>query len=146
MATPNILSTSTLSGDKVINNTGQDLGDIKDFMVDLDNGRIVYAVLSFGGFLGMGDKLFAIPFDALEVDTQRECFKLDVNKEILENAPGFDEDNWPTHPNYDFVDRVYTHYGYEPYSTLRANWAETYGPETERAVNRQSVLENTTLN
>ncbi|HMB91940.1 MAG TPA: PRC-barrel domain-containing protein [Rhodothermales bacterium] len=146
MTTPNILSTSTLSGDKVINNTGQDLGDIKDFMVDLDNGRIVYAVLSFGGFLGMGDKLFAIPFDALEVDLQRECFKLDVNKEILENAPGFDEDNWPTHPNYEFIDKVYTHYGYEPYSTLRANWGETYGPTPERTANRQSVLENTTLN
>jgi sporulation protein YlmC with PRC-barrel domain len=146
MNNPKILSTSTISGKKVINNTGQDLGDIKDFMIDTETGQIVYAVLSFGGFFGMGDKLFAIPFNALELDMQKERFKLDVNKEMLENAPGFDEDNWPSHPNYEFIDKVYTHYGYEPYSTLRANWAETYGPSTERKVNRQSVLENTTLN
>ena len=115
----NILSTSTLSGDSVVNPQGKDLGDIKDFMVDVDTGEIVYAVLSFGGFLGVGDKLFAIPFEALQLDADNHRFMLDVDKEQLENAPGFDKNNWPGTPNNDFIDRVYTHYGYEPYTRRR---------------------------
>lgn len=123
---PNILSTSTLSGDSVVNTEGKDLGHIKDFMVDLDTGRIVYAVLSFGGFLGMGDKYFALPWDEFRVDTDRRRFVLDVNKERLKDAPGFDKNNWPGHDDTDFVDRVYTHYGYEPYSTTRESHLETF--------------------
>ena len=113
---PNVLSTSTLAGDTVVNMKGEDLGDIKDFMVDIDSGRIAYAVLSFGGFLGIGDKLFAIPFEALQLDPNKERFRLDITKDQLENAPGFDKDDWPSRPDYQFIDRVYTHYGYEPYS------------------------------
>ena len=64
----NVLSASTLIGNKVYNLEGEKLGDIKDVMLDVDLGRIAYAVLSFGGFLGMGDKLFAIPFEAFRVD------------------------------------------------------------------------------
>ncbi|HMB91938.1 MAG TPA: PRC-barrel domain-containing protein [Rhodothermales bacterium] len=115
MSYPQILSTSTLSGDSVRNPQGENLGEIKDFMVDLDNGRIVYAVLSFGGFLGMGDKLFALPWDALRVDTAEHCFVVDVSKDLLEDAPGFDHDNWPSQPDREFINRVYTHYGYDPY-------------------------------
>jgi sporulation protein YlmC with PRC-barrel domain len=59
--TPLMLSTSSLSGDNVVSPEGESLGEIKDFMVDMDEGRIAYAVLSFGGILGFGDKLFAIP-------------------------------------------------------------------------------------
>jgi hypothetical protein len=59
-------------------------------MIDLENGRIAYAVLSFGGFLGMGDKLFAIPWNTLTVDTVEKRFVLDVDKKKLELAPGFD--------------------------------------------------------
>lgn len=112
---PLVLSTSTLSGDTVRNPQGEDLGHVKDFMIDLDSGSIAYAVLSFGGFLGMGDKLFAVPFEALTVDTERECFVLDINKERLKDAPGFNKDNWPSSPNRDFINQVYTHYGYDPF-------------------------------
>ena len=115
----NILSTSTLSGDNVVNPQGENLGDIKDFMVDTDTGEIVYTVLSFGGFLGMGDKLFAVPFEALQLDTKNHRFVLDISKEQLEDAPGFDKNNWPSTPNNEFIDRVYTHYGYEPYTERR---------------------------
>jgi sporulation protein YlmC with PRC-barrel domain len=113
---PLVLSTSSLSGDSVVNPEGEDLGDIKDFMIDMDEGSIAYAVLSFGGILGFGDKLFAIPWDSLSIDTDNERFVLDVSKEQLENAPGFDENNWPKRPTAEFVDSVYTHYGFEPYS------------------------------
>ena len=117
----NILSTSTLTGDHVRNTEGKDLGKIEDFMVDVNSGRIAYAVLSFGGFMGFGDKLFAIPMDALSLDTDAEKFVLDVNKQQLEDAPGFDKDNWPKHPDSKFIDSVYTHYGYSPYSTRQTS-------------------------
>src|ERR1019366_5018246 len=68
---PNVLAADTLTGDKVVNRQKEDLGKIEHLMIDLANGRIAYAVLSFGGFLGMGDKLFAIPWSALKVDTAR---------------------------------------------------------------------------
>ena len=61
---PDFLSTDSIKGDKVVNPAGEDLGKIEELMIDLENGRVAYAVLSFGGFLGMGDKLFAIPWRA----------------------------------------------------------------------------------
>jgi sporulation protein YlmC with PRC-barrel domain len=110
-----VLQASKLTGDTVRNPQGENLGDIKDFMIDLENGNIVYAVLSFGGFLGMGDKLFAIPWDSLRIDAERDTFILDVSRAQLDNAPGFDRNNWPERPDMSFVNRVYTHYGYDPY-------------------------------
>ena len=89
------LSASTLIGDPVRNSEDQDLGKNEDFMIDLDTGCIVYAVLSFGGFLGFADKLFAIPWVSMRVDREAECFRLDIDQETLEKAPGFDKDHWP---------------------------------------------------
>jgi sporulation protein YlmC with PRC-barrel domain len=113
--TPNLLSATTMLGDNVLNAEGENLGEIEEFMIDLDDGRVAYAVLSFGGFLGLGDKLFAIPWEALIVDTDQEAFVLDIEKEELENAPGFDKDHWPQAPENDWLVEVYTYYGYEPY-------------------------------
>lgn len=90
-----VLSASSLMNEPVKDAQGNDIGKVKDYMLDLERGCIEYAVLSFGGFLGMGDKLFAIPFNSMTLDTERKCFVLDTTKEQLENAPGFDEDNWP---------------------------------------------------
>lgn len=104
-----ILSSSSMSGDKVVNRNGEDLGEIRDLMIDLESGQVVYVVLEFGGFLGMGSKLFAVP---LSPDHQ---FIFDQSKEKLENAPGFDKNNWP-----DFSDRmwgtdIHAYYGVSPY-------------------------------
>jgi len=111
-----ILSSSSLTGDKVVNLEGEDLGTVTDFMIDTDNGRVVYAVLSFGGFLGMGDKLFAIPLESLRLDTENKRFMLDITKERLENAPGFDKDNWPRSTDRSYVDEVYSYHGHGSYS------------------------------
>ena len=111
-----ILSTSTLTKDSVVNAKGEDLGTIKDFVIDTNNGRVAYAVLSFGGLWGLGDKLFAVPMDALTVDTTNERFMTNLRKDQLESAPGFDQNNWPSMSNPTFIDSLYTHYGYEPYS------------------------------
>jgi sporulation protein YlmC with PRC-barrel domain len=114
---PRVLSATTMLGDKVRNLAGDTLGDVKELMIDLDTGRIAYAVLSFGGFLGMGNKLFAIPWEALTLDTDEHAFILDVDTETLENAPGFDKDNWPDNAMYEagWLLDVYDYYGYAPY-------------------------------
>lgn len=107
------LSASTLIGDPVLNTAGDDLGKLEDLMIDLDTGCIVYAVLSFGGFLGMGDKLFAIPWASLRVDLEEECLRMDIDQETLEKAPGFDKDNWPEPKDFGIVTTVYKFYGVE---------------------------------
>ena len=110
------LSATTLINDPVLNSDGEELGKIEDFMIDLETGCIVYAVLSFGGFLGMGDKLFAVPWVSLQVDQEEECFRFDVDKETLEEAPGFDADDWPNPQDVTIVTAVYEFYGVEnPY-------------------------------
>lgn len=90
-----ILGASTLTKDSVRDRKHEEVGSIKELMIDVPSGRIAYAVLSVGGFLGMGDKLFAIPWESLDLDEDRKCFILDVDKSRLENAPGFDKSNWP---------------------------------------------------
>ena len=110
-----ILSASTISSDKVVNRKGEDLGDIKDLMIDLSNGRVAYAVLEFGGFLGMGSKLFAVPLSAMELDTVNKRFIFDQSKETLENAPGFDKDTWPNFADRTWGASVHSHYGVQPY-------------------------------
>ena len=113
--TTTVLSASTISGDGVKNRKGEDLGTIKDLMIDTGSGRVAYAVLSFGGFLGMGDKLFAVPFKALDLDTTNKCFQLDVDKERLENAHGFDPNNWPDLADQSWQSDVHGVYGVDPY-------------------------------
>lgn len=105
------MSSSSLTGDKVYNTMNEDLGKIEDIMIDVESGRVSYAVLSFGGFLGLGDKLFAIPWTALRLDEERKCFVLDVDKKTLESAPGFDKDHWPDLSSADYQQSVYSHYG-----------------------------------
>lgn len=109
------LSATTLNGTKVVNLQGKDVGNIEDMMIDLDTGHISYAVLSFGGILGIGNKLFAVPFESLTIDQDNERFILDVNKDRLKDAPGFDKDNWPQTSNRDFQTEVYTYYSVTPY-------------------------------
>lgn len=91
------LSATSLIGDDVKNASGDDLGKIEDLMIDTDTGRVAYAVVSFGGFLGVGNKLFAVPIEAMAVDREEHALILHESKERLENAPGFDKDNWPDH-------------------------------------------------
>ena len=110
-----LLSSTTICGDKVVDPAGEKLGDIKDLMIDCDNGRVTYAVLEFGGFLGMGTKLFAVPLEALRLDAGNKRFILDADKDRLEDAPGFDKDHWPDFADPAFADRVHAYYGTTPH-------------------------------
>ncbi len=112
---PRVLAADTLTGDKVVNLQNEDLGKIEHLMIDLGTGRIAYAVLSFGGFLGMGDKLFAIPWSALTVDTLEKRFILRVDKELLKRAPGFDKEKWPNMADRAWGTQVFKYYGAKPY-------------------------------
>ena len=110
-----VLSASTLAGDHVRNPEGEDLGKVEEIMLDVATGRVAYAVLSFGGFLGMGSKLFALPWEALTLDEDNHEFVLNVSKQKLENAPGFDKDNWPDMADTTWGSEVFTYYGATPY-------------------------------
>jgi sporulation protein YlmC with PRC-barrel domain len=112
---PQVLSATTIIGDKVVNPQGEHLGEIKELMIDLELGRVAYAVLSFGGVLGMGEKLFAVPFQALQLRPDRHEFVLNVDKEKLKKAPGFDKNNWPSTADRTWGAQIHRYYGYEPY-------------------------------
>jgi len=83
----------------VTNTTGDKLGNIKELVIDPQNGQVVYAVVSFGGVLGVGDKLFAIPWKALTWTRDKKVYTLNIDKATLKNAPGFDKKHWPDSSN-----------------------------------------------
>ncbi|HXJ41061.1 MAG TPA: PRC-barrel domain-containing protein [Bryobacteraceae bacterium] len=125
-----VLAASTLAGDNVQNTAGEDLGKVDELMIDILSGRVAYAVVSFGGVLRMGNKLFAVPWSALTVDEDKKCFILNADKRTLENAPGFDKDNWPDMADTTWSGEVYRHYGATPY------WEEYDKPKTLRGGDR----------
>jgi sporulation protein YlmC with PRC-barrel domain len=106
-----VLSASTLCSDDVYNTKGEKLGSIKEIMLDIGSGKVCYAVLSFGGFLSLGEKLFAVPWSALTVDTENRRLVLDTDEERLKNAPGFDTNNWPNMADSTWEKSVHAYYG-----------------------------------
>jgi sporulation protein YlmC with PRC-barrel domain len=94
-----VLKASELIGMKVQGSDGKNLGKIRDLVIAPD-GAVRYAVLDFGGFLGIGDKYFAVPWDALQRTQNGKTIALDTTKRDLKKAPGFDKKHWP-----DFSDR-----------------------------------------
>lgn len=121
---PEVMDAKTLTGDAVVNSAGESLGKIEAIMLDVSSGRIAYAVLSFGGFLGMGTKLFALPWAVLTLDAAEKRFILDASKEKLENADGFDKDHWPSMADSAWATRIHTYYNVPPY------WHREF-PETD---------------
>ncbi|WP_426191190.1 PRC-barrel domain-containing protein [Massilia sp. DWR3-1-1] len=108
---PRLMGADTLIGDDVLNRMGENLGDIKEIMIDMQSGKVAYAVLSFGGLLGIGEKLFAVPWQALQLDTANKCFTLDVSKDQLKGAPGFDPAAWPDMEDVQWQNDVSAFYG-----------------------------------
>ncbi|MEH0167079.1 PRC-barrel domain-containing protein [Roseateles sp. MS17] len=108
---PHLMGANTLIGNEVYNKDAENLGDIKEIMLDMRNGRVSYAVLSFGGVLGLGEKLFAVPWSALRLDTVRKCFVLHVSKDRLRTAPGFDKNKWPDMADREWEMGIHAYYG-----------------------------------
>lgn len=113
---PELMGANTLIGNDVYNQKDENLGDIKEIMLDVRSGRVSYAVLSFGGFLGMGEKLFAVPWTALSLDTVNKRFVLNVEKDRLKSAPGFDKDQWPNMADSSWAQSIHDYYGTKPYA------------------------------
>lgn len=107
---PEIVKGSKIIGKAVQTMAGKEIGEIKDLAIDELDGQVRYAVLSFGGTLGLGEKYFAIPWDALQLSDDKKHFAIPVTEKELEKAPGFDKSNWP-----DFADPVYYATIYEFY-------------------------------
>lgn len=110
-----MFSLDDLKGVTVRNTEGEDLGKLEDIVVDGTSGRVAYGVLSFGGFLGMGGKHFAIPWQALQSGATPEYVVLDVPKDRLKEAPGFDKDDRPVYADQTWGTEIHSYYGYEPY-------------------------------
>jgi sporulation protein YlmC with PRC-barrel domain len=91
----NAFRVDKITGSKVINLEGENVGTIDNLVIDIDTGNIVYAVLEFGGFMGFGDKLFAVPWQSLTAVPAEGIFILDQSRAKLAKAPGFDKNKWP---------------------------------------------------
>ena len=117
---PRLMGADTLIGNDVYNRQDERLGDIKEIMLDVPTGRVCYAVLSFGGVLGLGEKLFAVPWAALTLDTTSKRFVIDVTRERLESAPGFDKQQWPDMADASWERGVHDYYGTKPFASQHA--------------------------
>lgn len=122
---PTIVKGSDAVGMDVHNAKNENLGDIEDLMIDVNSGRVGYAVLSFGGVLGIGDKLFAVPWQALSLHPDKKMFVLNLEKDRLKTAPGFDKKNWPDMTDLAWSKDVHTFYGSDP------NWIYGYSGGTD---------------
>lgn len=112
---PWVMGATTLVGDKVYDADDEYLGTIEEIMLDTVGGRIAYAVLSFGGVFGLGSKLFAIPWNALELDAENKHFVLRLAKKQLDKAPGFDKDHWPAMADSTWAYAIHEFYETKPY-------------------------------
>jgi sporulation protein YlmC with PRC-barrel domain len=112
---PEVMAADTLEGNKVVTSDGENVGKISDVMLDVRSGRIAYAVLSEGGFLGMGTNLHAIPWSALTLDTDEKCFRVDIAAQQLKDDPGFDKDHWPSMADPAWGAQVHQYYKRQPY-------------------------------
>lgn len=106
-----ILSSDSLAGDPIKNRDGEKIADVKDMMIDLRTGRVAYIVVAYGGIMGLGDKFFAVPWSAVNVDQQDHSLIIDLDEEVLKKAPGFDKDVWPDFSSADWNRQIHEHYG-----------------------------------
>lgn len=125
-----VLRSSDITGMTVKNAENEDLGEINDVVIDVTTGDVHYLAVSYGGFLGLGDKLFAVPVDAFRVtrgeDADEYFLTLPVDEQTLKSAPGFDQDQWPNFADKSWGDKINTHY--EKY---RHHLQEQGGPDVD---------------
>ena len=106
------LTATSIIGDKVENPERENLGVIDNLMINIHTGNIEYVVLEYGSFLGVGGKLFAIPFSELSIAPGRRVFVLNRSKEYLKQSPGFDKDHWPDTNDHGYYGDVNAYWGY----------------------------------
>src|SRR5688572_18639655 len=106
-----VRATTDIIGKDVVNLAGENVGQIEELIIDAQSARVTYAIMSFGGFLGLGDKLFAVPWVSLSYDPANVQFVMKVDKDLLKNAPGFDKNSWPDLSDPTRQSEIYGYYG-----------------------------------
>ena len=104
-----------MTGYLVRSHENEDLGTIEEFRIDASTGSIAYAVLCFGGLLGFGGKLFAIPWYLLRLNAEDRVLVLDADRTMLETAPAFEQEDWPDFADESWGRAIHDHFGREPY-------------------------------
>ncbi|MDZ4850240.1 MAG: PRC-barrel domain-containing protein [Pirellulaceae bacterium] len=110
-----MIRASHLIGMNIENQAGESLGEVNDLMLDSETGKINYAAVTYGGFLGIGNKMFAVPYEAFHTkvdpnNAKQNTLVLNVSESELKGAVGFDEQNWPNFADKDFVDDLHRRY------------------------------------
>lgn len=109
------IASGAIKGERVHNYAGEDLGKVDEIILDLDTGRIVYVIISLGGFLGIGDRLFAVPWELFSIRAGEPQLFLDIDKQMLLDAPGFERTKWPDMADAEWSAAIHAHYAQKPY-------------------------------
>ena len=110
-----LISSDKVEGTTVKNRQGETLGSIDTLMIDKISGKVAYAVMSFGGFLGIGDRYHPLPWDVLDYVPEEGAYVVDLDKAKLENAPSLSRDEYPNMQDREWGERVYRYYNVPPY-------------------------------
>jgi sporulation protein YlmC with PRC-barrel domain len=110
-----VMSADTLVGRDVENRQGEEFGEVSDLAIDLSSGRIAYVILEYGGWLGLGEKLAAVPWKALKADVNNPLVTMDIDKDKLKTLPSFVRGEWPQTPDRQWLANLYDRYGEKPY-------------------------------
>jgi sporulation protein YlmC with PRC-barrel domain len=112
--TVRLISSEKVEGTEVYNSAGDHIGEIEEVMIDKYTGKVAYAVLSFGGWLGIGEKYHPLPWSVLDYVPQQKGYVVDVERSTLEQAPAYSKDEI-TENDLSWRDTVHKHYGAAPY-------------------------------
>jgi len=113
--TGSLISAEKVTGTNMYNTAGESLGEIEDVMIDKQSGRIAYAVMSFGGFLGIGERYHPLPWSTLKYDTRQNGYVVGLTKEQLEKAPTYAEGETPAWGDRAYEKRIHDYYRTDPY-------------------------------
>ena len=123
--TPRFIPTNRLEQYDLVNEKGQDLGQVQNFVIDMLAGRIAFVIVAFGGMLGISDKWFAVPWEIMTWSPDKRKFMVDMPQNVFEKAPGMNKDKWMEEINSDWLAKCYLHYGLAPY------WDSSLSPEEQ---------------
>jgi sporulation protein YlmC with PRC-barrel domain len=113
--TGRLIGADQVQGTTIYNPHGDNLGSVQDVMIDKVSGRIAYAVVGFGGFLGIGNRHYPLPWEKLKYDPSMGGYVVDLDKSVLEGAPSYADDEAVTWNDRAWDERVYDYYGARPY-------------------------------
>ena len=143
--TRHLVSTNKLDNYNVVNTAGEDLGQVQNMMLDMTNGQIAYAIVSFGGFMGMSDKWFAIPWEAMTWSPETKRLVLNISKDKLKEAPGMDKSHWQEDLDAKWLGESSEYFGY-PATWYRQTTEQVPASEVRAAYQAQQNRAQSTQN